>query len=203
MNKISYVIIFALIVYMLISIIKLKDRNKENIIAYNDKIKTYVDKYNQVVVEKKAYEVSYNDIKKLNDSLRDIIKNYKPTTIVKWKEKYVYKDSIEIKYDTVINQQFTIPFDYNTKWLSLNGISTNLGISINNITIPNEQSVIIGYKRDNFFKPYYANVSIVNTNPHIQFNKIDSYMIKPKKTIFESWWFWGSVGLIGGILIAR
>lgn len=182
---------------------KLSDTNSHNIVTYNDTIKIFRDKYNRTVAEKKSYEVSLSDVKSLNDSLKDIIKDYKPTVITKWKTKIVYKDSIHIKYDTILPVDFNIPFTYKSKWLIFSGRSKNTGLDINLIEIPNEQSLVIGYKKDGFFKTPYANVSIVNTNKYIEFEQIDSYIIRPNRTIFDKWWLWTVVGFVGGVVILK
>lgn len=200
---IGIIILGIICIYLETNNKKLSSINTHNISVHNDTIKIFKDKYNRIVADKKSYEVSLSNIKLLNDSLKELIKNYKPIAIIKWKTKIVYKDSIQIKYDSIIPIKFSYPFKYNSKWLTFNGISSNIGLSINLIEIPNIQSLVIGYKKDGFFKVPYANVSIINSNPYIQFKQIDSYIIRPKKTIFDKWWLWTGVGFISGILILK
>ena len=190
--------------------IKQKDSNdglkaiyKHNFTVAHDSIKYLTDRYDQSIAEKKAYEITLRDIKSLNDSLQILIKNYKPKIITRFRIKYIYKDSINIKYDTIIKEKFNVPFRYKSRWININGIGTNLGIDINKIEIPNTQSLIIGYKKDNFFSTPYANVRIANTNPYLKINKIDSYIIKQKSTIKDDWWLWIGIGALASIIIFK
>jgi hypothetical protein len=167
----------------------------------HDSIKISKDKYNRVVAEKMSYEVTNKQLKGVSDSLKNVIKGYKPTVVIKYKTKIVYKDTIQIKYDTILPEPFDIPFRYDTKWLAMSGRSKNTGLDINKIIIPNEQSVVVGKKRDGFLNPSYSSIKIVNTNPYINSSSIDSYTIKRNKTIFEKWYFWLGAGVIGGLII--
>ena len=172
-NKITVILLIILSISIFSNISQrekidgLKAIYKHNLSVSHDSIKYLTNRYNQTVAEKKAYEISLGDVKSLNDSLQNLIKSYQPKTIVHWRTKLVYKDTIHIKYDTIFLNKFTIPFRYKSKWLSIKGMSSNFGIDLNKIEINNTQSLVVGYKKDGFFSRPYANVSIVNSNPYI------------------------------------
>lgn len=174
---------------------------KHNLATAHDSIEIFTDRYDRAVANIHAYEVSLGDLKLLNDSLRDVIKKYKPKVVVKYKTQFVYNDTVKIKYDTVINNVFTRKFKYDDKWFSLAGVSTNIGIDINNLVVRDSKSIVVGYKRDGFLKPRYASISVVSDNPYIKYNEIQSYIVKPKRTIFNKWYLWAGLGALTGFLI--
>lgn len=210
MNKIYPIISTVAIVVLAFLLIDVSNTNntlrqlyKHNLSVAHDSIKTMVDKYGRTVSEKKAYEISLRDMKSLNDSLITILSNQKVKTLLKYKTVTKYKDTIIFKFDTIIDQKFSYNFKYRQKWLSFNADVTNKDFSLSNIKIPTEYSLIVGYKKDGFFKPRYANASIVITNPHVEVMNMQSYVIKPKKTIWDKWWLWTVVGGAAGIIIMK
>ena len=80
------------------------------------------------------------------------------------------------------------PWKNKTEWFSISGRSTDKGISINCIDIPNSPSLVVGYKREKFLGPKYATVTISNTNPYITNTGLESYIIKPKKRFIDKWY---------------
>lgn len=206
-SKISLFTIVALavvVVFLLQSQASIKRVNYDNIKALQDSIRTTHDKYGRVVAEKRAFQIEKNQLKHLNDSLKTVIKGYKPEIVVKWKTKTVYKNKIHIKYDTsFIDCKFSFPFKWNDEWVSMKGISSDLGLTFNEIIFINKQSLVFGYTRDGFLKPSYLSVKIVNSNPNMQVQGLESYKIKKNKGLFSKWYFWGAVGLVTGKFILQ
>lgn len=177
----------------------------QNMITANDSIKSSIDKYNRVVAEKRSFVIENTKLLKKNDSLKVAIKNIKPVVVVKWKTKIEYVDTLRIPYpvDVEIPCEFDVPWSSKTKWLEISGMSSDKGISINQFTMPNDQTLVIGYKRDGLFGEKYATARIINTNPNIKTLSTESYIIKPKKGIFSKWYTWGAIGVFGGFLISK
>lgn len=91
-------------------------------------------------------------------------------------------DSIEVPY-RVDGKEFTIPFNKTDKFYSLAGRSTNNGLYLDNITIPNSQSIIIGEKKAGFFSSEFR-VDVINSNPYIKTTSLDSYVYKQRNKRF-------------------
>jgi hypothetical protein len=178
-----------------------ESRSKRNVDALNSEMKTYKNKLGQTVSEKKALEISRQELKHLNDSLQIAIKRMKPEVIVKWRTRTVY-DTTYIQLDS-IPCKFSAPFSYEDEWLAYNGVVSNKGLRMDNITTYNKQSIVFGKERKNFFHPYYTTARIVNDNPNIEVRDIQSYKIKQKKRIYDKWYFWLGIGLVGGRLIVK
>ncbi|MFA8451752.1 MAG: hypothetical protein ACEPOW_13745 [Bacteroidales bacterium] len=187
------------------SISAAKGKSESNLKAMQDSVRTYKDKYGRVVAEKRSLVISKNELKGLNDSLRDVIKGYKPEVVVKWKTKIEYKDTLRIPYpvDIDIPYEFEVPFKYKDKWSLIEGLSTNKGLAFHKLQFNNEQSLTIGDKRDWFLGKSYSSVKIVNTNPNANISGVQSFIIRPKKRFIDQWYVQVGIGVVGGFLIAK
>lgn len=201
-------IVFLLVVLAYVFQLKkeAQNLNEQNLLASIDTIKSYKDKYNQSVSEKRSYIIeSEKKLKQLlhsNDSLKSALKKIKIKSLVKLKNKYE-RDTIFIPYKEEIPYKFNVPWNYKDKWLKTSGISTNEGVSLNSYVIENDISLAIGYTADAWYKPYYAKVRVLNSNPNVETTKINSYIVKNKKKFFEKSWFLIGVGFMGGFLLSK
>ena len=121
-----------------------------------------------------------------NDTMRELLdkyKNIKNVTIIK--ETIVIRDSIPYGID--------IPCDFNPFTVKRDSIHYNftgtIGKSffrIDSLTIPNEQSIIVGQRKLGFLKGKERRVEIVNSNPLIITSNIGSYVVEEKKKWYET-----------------
>ncbi len=89
------------------------------------------------------------------------------------------------KIDTIlIGYEIPVPFEFSREWVkkdpfySISGHSTQEGITINSLEIPNTLSFIIGKKKGEYL------IEAVNSNPNIKTTGLDSYTLKvPKKRL--------------------
>ena len=206
--KIQYIIILLLTIVSICLFFDNKnireDYNRNNK-SYNDTIKNYTDRYNRIIAEKSALVINKNTLKGKNDSLKELIKGYKPEIVVRWKTEYRDTGSVVVKYDTIIPFDFSVPFTYKSKWMEMSGLSTNKGLIFNNRAVFNEQSLVFGERKTGWFKPNYISVKIANTNPYMRTVSMESYKIKTK----ESWlldkrtWIGTGIGIIAGFIIFK
>ena len=109
-----------------------------------------------------------------------------------------------VKYDTIIGNSLVTPksFYLDQKWYSIGGKVEEKGILMDSIKIFNESSVTIGWKNAGFLglrkEPI---VEIKNTNPYLEITKMNNVIVKKKKNIFQSPFFWLGLGVIGGRFI--
>lgn len=90
----------------------------------------------------------------------------------------------QIKVPYVINgKEFDIPFEKSDQFYSLSGRSTNKGLTISNITIPNTQSIAIGDRKEGFFKTEFR-IEVVNSNPYVKTQEVESFVFKQSKKRF-------------------
>jgi hypothetical protein len=83
---------------------------------------------------------------------------------------------------------------------------TNKRLSLYNIEVPNQQSIIIGEKKKGWLRSSDYSVVITNSNPNIKGERLEAYTFKPSPKWYNSYKFKGAVfvaGVIGGFLLAK
>lgn len=214
MNNIKYYIIIALVALGAIITIyyydnKHKELNSKNDIYINaDSIFTYKDEYDRTVSENKALLLDIETIKTLHSKeVRDLnsringLNNLVSTVNIKNTIVYdtvtVLKDTAIYKNNDTINTKY---FNFVDRWSIINGIlykdSINLNYKINqNLFIDTywKSDNIIGTKRE-------LVVSVINDNPHIVTNSINSIVIKDRpKRWYETRGFAIGAGFVLGL----
>lgn len=147
----------------------------------NDTIQYYKTKEGEWAASKLSYQGEKASLEAFLTAARDSSKQFERLASyyrnikagVKTETKTVI-DSIEVPY-IVEGTPFTIPFSKQEQYYSLTGRSTNNGLYLDNISIPNSQSIVIGKKKIGFFKSELR-VDVVNSNPYIKTTKLDSYV---------------------------
>ncbi len=177
--------------------------SEDNLKAMQDSVHTYKDKYGRSVAEKRSLVVTKKQLKTLNDSLKDVISGYKPEIVIQWKTKIEYRDTLEVPYDVEIPCEFSIPFRSKDEWSLIEGLSTNKGLFFYKRQFDNEQSLVIGDKRNWFLGRSYASVKIVNTNPNANISGVQSFIVRPKKRFIDQWYVKVGIGFVGGYLITK
>lgn len=154
--------------------------------------------------DRKHYFDMLNESKLLNESLKKELKKYKELnshvniqTITTIK-----KDTIFIKDSIQSFKQFHVKKTTNEFNIQLTVDSRF--VSIDSLLIPNKQDIIIGKRKDKWYKQSKYEVSVINSNPNIQTIDINSMQFKPKKLWYQKNYIYFCSGIIaGGILINK
>lgn len=169
---------------------------QSNLEVLNDSISTYKNDLGHLVAEKKAFEGSRKQllelIKTQGEQLQEALKKTKPTTATKIVTQ-TRIDTVRVPYEVPVDVEFNLPFSSSTAHYSINGIADNYGVNIYNLTIPNEQSVVVGKKKIGFLKWEYR-AEVTNSNPLISVTELNSFTFKDPKKRF-------SVGAFAGVNI--
>ena len=172
------VVVTLLFIVMCLSIhqcISNKFSYNENLIALTDTIKYYKGKNKELVASKTMLEISFKNIKCINDSLYDVIKSIG----VKNPDNVVYIETIikDEKHDTIWkiqsissndnNKYIKKDFDFSNKYRTLKGYvylnkPDTLGLSIEQNNAIADFTIT---QKDN-------NVYITSNNPYIKYNNI-------------------------------
>lgn len=183
-----------------------------DIANYKDSAQFYSLKVNGMAVDvayNKSLQLSNKNqlesIIKKNDTLAKLIskfKNVASTTII--------NNNTTINGDTMkFKKGDSIPCDFkafkvrrdSAHYRFLGTISPKY-FSIDSLTIPNKQSMVIGEKKLGFLKGTEMRAEIVNSNPLIKTLNIESYVINKKKKWYQTDAFLISASLLGGYVIA-
>tara|TARA_R100000655_G_C2935058_1_gene184706 strand:- start:47 stop:760 length:714 start_codon:yes stop_codon:yes gene_type:complete len=152
----------------------------------NDTISYYETKNGDIVATKNALEGSKEALQLLlsakNDSLKqfsNLVKKFRMVNSATNVKTITVIDSIKVPY-TIDGVVFNKPFNLKEPHYTINGNSTNTGLFINDLTIPNTQSVVVGKRKTGFFKTEYK-VEVQNSNPFIKTTDADAFTLKETK----------------------
>ena len=167
---------------------------------YSTLAKQYVAKDGTVVDYNNVLELDIKNLKYQNDSLIDYFKNLKlnpknvyNSTIIK---ETLRIDSIpypihltDCKFDTTFRID-SIHYKWDTR-------ITNKGFTLSNMEFPNQSTLVLGEKRDKWWKAKESIITVQNTNPYIQTTNIASYSFK--KNGKQRWAFAIGGAILGSI----
>ena len=169
----------------------------------------YKSKSGELIAYNKSLNVSYRNLKKANDSLfKEIedLKIKKPTTITIVKTEIVIKE-ITIPYLVELPcDSFSIPFNFNDSWVSIDGNSSNSGLRFDSIKLTNDMLIVSGLKRNGWFKPSETIVSVKSENPYVNVTGLQNYTIKENAPFYNKLWFKALLftgGVATGVIISR
>ena len=198
MKQLNYIIIAGLTVlciYLWRANSVNKNTAKNNIAALTDSITHYQTKHGAWGVEKSIFQGTEKDLKQIIESkekaFKKLLKSFKKPIAAAVIKTVTKIDTVFIPYEEK-NQlpEFEFNFKANTEYYSVNGTSTEKGINIWSLSIPNTQSLVIGKKRIGFLK-YGYKINVENSNLNIKTTNIDGFDFRPKPKRF-------SVGVFAG-----
>jgi hypothetical protein len=149
-----------------------------------------------------SYNNSSAEINKLKKEL-----NLKTVDVlVKYKSVFKYDTINHVFREKLPCDDFSDSFRVDSTYFKFDAVLTNKMLSLRNVEVPNQQSIIIGEKKNGFLRSSDYSVVITNSNPNIKGEGLESYTFKPKPKWYNSYKFKGAlfaVGVIGGFLLAK
>ena len=140
---------------------------------------------------------------KRDDSLKKLADEFaKVKSIVKWKSIYRI-DTITVKHDSLIPCDFTTSGGYHKKHIDFNYKVNPIGLIIEDLTIPNETTIITGFKRKWFLGKQTLTTDITNSNPLFKTTEIKSTTVTIPKPFYDTRAFNIGIGLVGGFLLNK
>lgn len=175
--------------------------NESNILAINDKIEFYETSIGQLVESKRSVILERDNFKFLSDSLNFIVKNFKKVDqIIEY--KYIIKtDTVEVPL--IINPDNSYSFRQDDGFNIQSGTVYNNRIKLDPLIVRNDQSIITGWKKNGWFKNKEYHIDIHNSNPYIQGEQIQHFIVVPEKSWHEKWYITGPIGLGLGFILSQ
>lgn len=192
--KISWLhLVAALFAFLYFNTCSTKNNLENEISSFNewkkDSLVYYKNKLGEEVASRKALEGGKQTLQLLLSDARDSTKQlatlasyYKNVSAAVRTETITQIDSIEVPY-YIDGAEFSVPFKKTEKFYSLSGRSTNVGLFLDHISIPNSQSIVIGDRKKGFWNTEYR-MEVVNSNPFIKTTLADGYSFKEKRRRF-------------------
>ncbi|AHK11393.1 hypothetical protein F132_47 [Flavobacterium sp. phage 1/32] len=175
---------------------KLKSENKRlqsNIEALNDSVKYTKNKIGTITASKKAIEATEKELKNQvwlkDEKLKKLTEEFSQLKSATKIKTIVTIEKIPVPYPDTIPCIFDKKINVKEKWYNFKVTSTQKGLTIDSLMIPNEQYIITGMKSDGFFKPKYLNISVTNTNPFIKTIDVQTQVIKIETPFYNKGWF--------------
>lgn len=205
-QTILYITVLALFA-MLLSKCENEKLQLATIKALTQENTSYKLKNNQLVVSSKILIANNKkqaiEIIGSNESIKELTNKFsKVKSITKYVEKLkidtvkvVYKDSVPCTFEKQGNISNS---DY-----SLNYKSNQRGISITDLVIENEITIVTGIKKKWFLGKETQTIDITNSNKLIKVGELKQVDITPKKRFYETTLFKVGIGILAGTLITR
>lgn len=204
MNKLKYILIGIIILLGLYAgfqhhqqqVYKQQVQNHTRMIeVLNDSLKTSINKYSEVVNEKKTLNFSLKNLEKTNHLLTDNqqqltkridkLTNKNQLLAASLVQQEVVIDSMKLFYTS--NSINKINYEYEGEYMQANYsfIKYDSSLQVNNIMLKNSQFVSFEFEKDKAI-----NFSVTNSNPYFKNANIDSYVIPTadKKNINPNFW---------------
>lgn len=209
-NNIKNIAIIILVIAFLFSVKKCSDNKKEAISAIKnaqDQTKYFKNKLGTETASKIVLEASNKlfkqeilkkdlELKKLTDEFSKI------KSVVKYKTKIVI-DSIPIYFTDSIPCVFERFGKYENKNFNFDWELNQNKFDFKNIEIPNETTIITGFKRKWIFGKKTLTTDIVHSNELIKTNNIQTIEIIVPKPFHETRLFNFGAGIVAGYFIFK
>lgn len=202
-------ILIGVIVHLFTSRSDISKRAADNLNALQDSVKYHKNKFNEEVSSKLALQLTEKELKKSvnngteeNKKLKEAIKNYKTVIATIQSTQIVRIDTIKVPFKDTIKYVFSKNFEIRDKWYQFDQNITNKGFSISNFKLtPNKQTIVVGWKKQGWFKNPKATVELTNSSPLFKQVDMKPIIVVYEKKWHEKWFITIPGGLLFGALI--
>ena len=207
-NKISYIIIAALVVALLFAVQKCNDAhdiNVANMDALTDTVTHYKNKLGTTTASIKTMQLDNKQVKDLltkkDAELAALAYEFsKVQSVVKY-STITKIDTIQIPYTDTVPCVFERTGAIKKQWYSFGYKSNQKGVEIDTLSFPNTATVITGTKRKWFLGKETVTTDITNSNPYITVTTITAAEVVFPAPWYKKWYVWLAAGIAGGFLL--
>lgn len=159
------------------------EASRENLADWlTDTISHYENEKGQIVAEKNALRGDLSNLElfltRQSAQLEKLQEKYRKANTAGEIKTVVEIDSIPIPYPVPVEADFFRVWSKFDKYYEISGTSTEQGITIDSLSIPNTLSFVIGEKKGKY------TITAVNSNPFIKTTGLEAYTFDPKKKRF-------------------
>ena len=179
-------------------------RNSAAISALQSQNTTYKLKNGQLVTSQKVAILTQSELKEQLKKNKTELELAKKFVQIKTFTKYLTNtkiDSIKIVYKDSIPCNFERIGDVFTDEYNLQYKSTQKGISITEMAIPDSVLIATGYKRNWLFGKKTLTMDITHRNKFVMSEQVQHFEVKEKKKFWQTDVFKIGIGLAGGFLL--
>ena len=211
MRKYLYPAMILMLIITLLLLLErcqfIKQNATENSIALTDTVTYYTNRLGTQTASIKTLQLQQQELKDIvlakDKQLTALAKEFSHVKSVVQYEQVTILDTISIVYRDTVPCVFSKSGNITSKWYNLNYKSNNKGFTIDSLTLPNQATVITGFKRKWFLGKETLTTEVTNTNPHITITGITSAQVVISSPWYKKWYVWLGIGLAGGLVAAR
>lgn len=184
-------VVLAFLLFRQCSETKQANREAQSVQNFlNDTIEYYKDETGALVAQKSVLRGDEQTLeillsKKIDSlgQLKRLVEKFKGVESAGNIVQVVRIDTVKIPYEVEVPFEFSRNWSKHDKSYFVKGTSTNTGITIDSLSIPNTLSFAIGGKSTGFWKSEYR-IEAVNSNPFIKTTGLDAYSFSQRKKRF-------------------
>lgn len=201
-----------LVILILLLLLNRQCKKTDNVFSFyeNEKqeVEYYKNKLGSVTASVNASELSNKQLKKLvlqkDDSLKKLVSEFSGVKTIVKTHTVFERDTIYIPFETEVPCEFDLSGKFRSdKWIGFDYTLDNKSLSLHNINVPNEITIITGTKRNWFLGKQYLTTDITNSNPYVKTQEIQSIVVPVPVEWYNSKWVWFGAGVVGGVLISK
>lgn len=209
---IPYIISTILLILLIYKCEENKDAERlsnANIDALTDTVKHYKNRLGTQTASIKTLQLEKNQLEKYvlekDKELAALAKEFSDIKQVVKYETVTQIDTVFVAFDEPLDTfpTFERAGAVKEKWYSFNYKVNNNGFNLEKLSIPNEATVITGYKRKWFLGKQTLTTDITNSNPYIKVNDIKAAEVVIPEPWYKKWYVWAAAGLLCGIAIGK
>lgn len=200
--------LWILALFILVSVIVSKAKNektqKQNIIALQSEISNFKLKDGTEVATVKSLQFENDQLKEsLSQKEKEIAAKFSEVKTVTRIEERIKFDTIRIAYKDTIKCNFRRVGAIKNKSYSLDYITTQKGVKLSNLSVPDTIVIVTGLKRKWFLGKETATIDVIHTNELVKVNSIKHIENKPKKRWYDTNIFKIGAGFIAGAMLVK
>lgn len=176
----------------------LKNQRQNTSDFLNDTISYYQNKLGQIVAKKKTLSGDKNQLEILlskqidsTQELKTLVYKYKDVNSATIIQTETNIDTTFIPFSKPVKCDFFKEFSFNKDMLSISGVSNQEGITINSFNSKAKISLVIGKRKNGWFKGSTYSIDAKSSNPNVSIIGLDAYQFQPK---VKRWGLGPSIG---------
>lgn len=209
MRKYLYpAMILMLIIALLLSLERcqfIKQDATENSLALTDTVTYYTNRLGTQTASIKTLQLEQQELQCIilakDKKLAALAKKFIQIQNVVQYEQVTILDTIAIVYTDTVPCAFSKSGNITSKWYNLNYKSNNKGFTIDSLTLPNQATVITGFKRKWFLGKETLTTDVTNSNPYITVTNLKAINVVVPTPWYKKWYVWLGAGIAGGFLL--
>lgn len=201
-------LVIAIIIFVfLLQQCEANERSEANITALTTENTTYKNKLGTITTVNQTLQLTANQLKKTvinkDQKIKILTAGFTAVHTIIKTNTITKIDTIKIPFDVPIPQNFYREGAIFQDWYTLGYKVDSIGVTIEPITIPNEQITVVGFKKKWFLGKQYLTTEVTNTNPLIENTNVQSFETVVPVKWYERKILWFSAGAILTALIVK